>query len=96
LEADLTLKESLIALANAWCAAHGRQLSSLGTLVVKDAKFFDRLLSGGGLTVATFERFIGFFREPASWPSDAVPDDAAAILAILPPHETAEPELALT
>ncbi|MCZ4340599.1 hypothetical protein O4H52_03200 [Sphingomonadaceae bacterium G21617-S1] len=82
----MTLKESLIALANTWCAVHGRQLSSLGSLVVKDAKFFARVTDGGGLNVATFERFIGHFREPGNWPGAVVPDDAAAVLQALPPH----------
>lgn len=84
----MTLRESLIALATAWCAAHGRQLSSLGTLVVKDAKFFGRVADGGGLTVATFERFIGHFREPGNWPGATIPDDVARILEGLPPHES--------
>ncbi|WP_347269871.1 hypothetical protein [Rhizorhabdus histidinilytica] len=86
----MTLKESLIALANVWCTAHGRQLSSLGTLVVKDSKFFARLADRGGLTVATFERFIGHFRDAANWPGQTIPDEASAILNALPPHEPVE------
>lgn len=94
----MTLKESLIALANSWCVAHGRQLSSLGTLVVKDSKFFARLAGAGGLTVATFERFMAFFRDEESWPLGVLPADTAEILASLPPHEPAseQMEMALT
>ncbi|ARR54575.1 hypothetical protein HY78_14615 [Rhizorhabdus wittichii DC-6] len=87
MEVALTLKESLIALADAWCAATGRQLSGLSTLVLKDSKFFGRISGNAGLTVATVERFLAFFREPTNWPDASIPDDVAATLARLPAHE---------
>lgn len=83
----MTLKESLIALADAWCAVTGRQLSGLSTLVLKDSKFFGRIAGNAGLTVSTVERFLAFFRDPASWPDGTIPEDVSAILARLPAHE---------
>ena len=91
----MTLKESLIAIAEAWCAAHGRQLSGLGSMVVRDSKFFARIAAGAGLNVATFERFVGFFRDSTSWPAELIPDDVAAILKALPPHEAEAEQIEL-
>ena len=76
----MTLIDRLCRLAELWAAAQGRELSTLGTLVAKDGKFFARLGEGKTCTVALFERFLTFFREPANWPEDAIPADAAAVL----------------
>jgi hypothetical protein len=76
----MTLIDRLCRLAQLWATAQGRELSTLGTLVAKDGKFFNRLGEGKTCTVALFERFLLFFREPGNWPEESIPADAAALL----------------
>ena len=76
----MTLIDRLRRLAQLWADAQGKELSTLGTMVAKDGKFFGRLADGKTCTVAIFERFLIFFRDPASWPAGEIPDDAAAAL----------------
>lgn len=76
----MTLIERLLELARLWCAAHDRSLSRLATIVANDGKTLGRLEEGKTCTVAMFERFLFFFREPANWPGGAIPDAAAAPL----------------
>ena len=76
----MTLIDRLVKLAQLWAAAQERELSTLGTLVAKDGKFFGRLAEGKTCTVALFERFLLFFREPENWPEGILPADAAALL----------------
>jgi hypothetical protein len=58
-------------LASEWATANGRSLARLATLVANDGKLFDRLATGAGCTIATYERFMRFFADPANWPGDA-------------------------
>jgi hypothetical protein len=63
----MTLIERLFALAEHWARENKRSLSRLATIVVNDGKLFERLASGGSCTVATYERFIVYLREPTNW-----------------------------
>jgi hypothetical protein len=76
----MTLIERLQQLAEIWCAAQGRSRARLATIVANDGKFFERLDGGSKISVATWEAFIRFFREPGNWPTDCIPADAAALL----------------
>lgn len=76
----MTLIERLQKLAALWAAAQQRSLSRLATIVVNDGKLFDRLQGGASCTVATYERFLRFFREAGNWPEDTIPADAADLL----------------
>jgi hypothetical protein len=66
-------KPTLIATADAWCAATGMSKARLATLVVNDGKFFARLDAGGSCTLRTFERAMRWFSthwpEAATWPA---------------------------
>lgn len=71
------LKSRLVAVAAQWASAHGdAPLSRLGKRVASDATFFDRLGRGGGLNLATLERFAVFLIDPDNWPEGVVPQDA--------------------
>lgn len=77
------LKSRLLTCAEAWAAAHGNgegpaPLSRLGKAVAGDANFFDRIAGGGGLNLATLEKFARYLADAASWPAGAVPEEAAA------------------
>lgn len=76
----MTLLERLQRLGRLWADSQGRELSTLGTLVAKDGKFFARLEAGKSCTVATFERFLAFFREAGNWPEEEIPHAAAELL----------------
>jgi hypothetical protein len=81
--AHLDLKSRLLACAERWAAAHGRDgepapLSRLGKAVAGDANFFERIAGGGGVNVSTLEKFARFLADPANWPGGVVPDDARA------------------
>jgi hypothetical protein len=69
-----TLKEKLIADAEAHCARTGMSKARLATIVSKDGKFFTRIEAGGGCTIDMYERFQTFFdaaKAEASRPADA-------------------------
>lgn len=71
------LKSRLIRCAELWAAAHdGAPLSRLGKQVAGDANFFDRIATGGGLNLATLERFAGHLANSDNWPSGIVPQAA--------------------
>lgn len=75
MEIILTLLERLKALAAEWERQSGRSKARLATIVVNDGGFFVRIdQPKASCTVATFERFVGFFRDPANWPSGPVPE----------------------
>jgi hypothetical protein len=76
----MTLTDLLQRLARLWAEAHAKELSTLGTLVAKDGKFFARLEAGKTCTIDTFERFLRFFREPGNWPAAVIPHEAADLL----------------
>lgn len=71
------LKSRLLAVAERWAAAHdGAPLSRLGKPVAGDANFFDRLQRGGGINLATLEKFAEHLADPANWPEGCVPQEA--------------------
>lgn len=73
------LKSRLLDCAERWAAAHdGAPLSRIGKTVAGDANFFDRISRGGGVNLATLEKFAGFLADPANWPDGAVPKEAVA------------------
>ena len=90
----MTLIDRLQRLAQLWATAQGKELSTLGTLVAKDGKFFARLEEGKTCTVATLERFLVFFRDRTNWPDSAIPDPGAELLADIQSVATAS-EVAL-
>ena len=61
----MTLKDQLLNNAARFCEDKGISKARLATIVVNDGKFFDRIESGGGFTVATFEKFERYFRNEA-------------------------------
>lgn len=77
------LKSRLVQCAEAWAAAHARDgqpapLSRLGKAVAGDANFFERVAAGGGVNVATLEKFARHLADPANWPGGEVPEEARA------------------
>ena len=76
----MTLMDCLVRLGTIWAKAHDKELSTLGTIVAKDGKFFGRIEAGKGCNIATWEKFIGFFREAGNWPECMIPADAAEVL----------------
>lgn len=58
----------LIRQAETYAAHTGRSLSTVSSYAVRDGKFFDRLKSGGGCTLKTASKLIGWFDQ--NWPSD--------------------------
>jgi hypothetical protein len=80
MERALTLIERLMRLGVLWAEANGRSPARLATIVANDGKLFDRLAGGATCTIATFERFIVFLRDPANWPAAGMPDEATGLL----------------
>lgn len=76
----MRLVDHLQELARLWGEASGRSLSRLATRVVNDGDFFRRLDRGGGFKDATFEKFLGFFRDGANWPDNVIPLAAVELL----------------
>lgn len=73
--------DQLVHLATIWADANSRSRSRLATLVVNDGKFFDKVeMQGAGCTVATFEKFLLFFRDGANWPEGRIPEAACDLL----------------
>lgn len=80
----MRLEDHLLALVAIWERATDRSRSRLATIVVSQGAFFTRIEKGGSFTVASFEKFLTYFRDPANWPGDTIPGDAADLLAALP------------
>jgi len=58
----MDLKSALIAAADRYCETAEISKARLATLVANDGKFFQRIESGGGLTLKMYERFMAYFR----------------------------------
>lgn len=86
----MRLEEYIKQLADRWALANGRTLSALGGLVAKDGKFFSRIEAGGRITTAKFEDCLSFFRDPANWPDNSIPETAAHLLEQLDNISTGE------
>lgn len=76
----MQLTEYLQRLSEIWATAHGRTLGALATQVANDGKFFTRLDAGMQPRVATFEKFLAFFRSGENWPDNRIPLSAAELL----------------
>lgn len=76
----MTLTDYLTELAARWCDATGRTTGALSTLVVNDAKTFDRISRGGSVTLPVFERYLRYFRDASNWPGMTIPLDVADLL----------------
>jgi hypothetical protein len=76
----MTLIERLLELTTIWSAASGKSPATLSTRVVNDGKFFARIEQSRTCSVASWEQFLGFFRDSANWPNDTIPPDAAELL----------------
>lgn len=80
----MRLVDHLLSLADIWARASDRSTARLATVVAKDGGLFPRIADGGSITLATFEKFLTYFRDAANWPDHVIPPDAAALLAALP------------
>ena len=71
------LKQQLLDCAASWCAANaGAPTSRLGKAVVGDANFVSRVAEGGGVNLATLEKFAAFFADAGNWPVGCVIPEA--------------------
>ena len=59
----------------------GRSLALVATIVLNNGAFFTLVAAGKPFTVFALERVAAWFRQPANWPNEAIPRDAAAALA---------------
>lgn len=83
--------DQLLKLADLWSAATGRSRARLSTIVADNGRFFGQIEKPGATcTVATFEKFLSYFRDGANWPDGLIPHDAAAVLSNFANIATAE------
>lgn len=64
---EMSLRESLINTADAYCAVTGVAVSRVGCEIARDGKFIMRLKEGGDCTTRTYENAMTWFSR--SWPS---------------------------
>lgn len=65
----MTLKEQLLTVARAYCAASGRSLARVSTLIFNGGSKFRQLEEGADLSTGNFEAAMVWFS--TNWPSDA-------------------------
>lgn len=65
----MTLRETLIIVANHYAQARRLSMSRVSTLVLNDGKALDRISSGGDLNTGSYERALEWFS--ANWPRGA-------------------------
>jgi len=58
----------------------GKSLSRVATIVVSSGAFFNRLRAGKTFSVTNLEKFATWFRVPANWPDQVIPQAAAVAL----------------
>lgn len=72
-----SLRQRLLAAANAWAVATGRTLGGLSAKVANHGHALDRLADPDkAVTDATLEKFARFLVDPANWPNGAVAKEA--------------------
>lgn len=77
----MTLIERILELAGLWADAKGHSTTArLSTIVANDGGLLKRLADGGNTTVATVDKFVSFLRDPANWPTGAIPLAAQGLL----------------
>lgn len=80
-----TYEQALLTVARAYTAAvaehGGKSLARVATIVANRGSFFDAIEGGATCTVRNFEQFALYFADPANWPNQTVPADAAKALA---------------
>lgn len=80
----LTFDTALIEIGRCYtdavAAKGGRSLSRVATIVANTGTFFSRLETGATCTTRSLEKFAEFFGDPANWPGNVVPDEAATAL----------------
>lgn len=59
--------ELLNAVSN-YCQVTGKSPATVATQVMNDGKFFDRIESGGGCTMHTYEKVMKWFKDNAPKP----------------------------
>ena len=72
--------DQLVSIADVWAESHGRSKARLATIVVNDGNFFKRIEETENCNLNTFEKFLFFFRDPANWPDDNIPEAAVRLL----------------
>lgn len=73
----LRLRDRLLLAADAWCAATGRSVGALSSVVANHAQTLQRLRDpSNNVTDATIEKFAAFLSDPANWPEGAVSQEA--------------------
>lgn len=82
---ETELRSNLIACASAFAAARSLSLSTVGRLVAKDGRFFDRLDDGSTFTARKYDEVIRWFSD--SWPEGAVWPPSVERPAALEPAE---------
>jgi hypothetical protein len=66
----MTLRDQLISVSDAFCAASGMSRARLSTLMMKGGARLDAIAEGGDLTTRSFEAAMAWLS--ANWPQSAV------------------------
>lgn len=59
----MNYKDTILKAVKSYCEKTGREPGGVANIIVNDGKFFDRLESGGGCTMATYEKVMSWFAE---------------------------------
>lgn len=65
-------RKQLLEAAEAYCKTTGLSRATVGNYVAKDNRFFDRIESGGGCTIDTFQKVMRWFSE--NTPAESKPE----------------------
>lgn len=57
----MSYKDTLIEAAKSYSSATGRALSGIGREILNDTRFFERIMSGGGCRIDTYEKVMSWF-----------------------------------
>lgn len=63
-------KNTILKTAAEYCELSGRARSGVANSIMNDGKFFDRIEQGGGCTMDTYQRVMGWFAENMPAPPD--------------------------
>ena len=80
----MNLKQQLLAITDAYCAATGRSASRVSTLIFNDGKRIAAIKDGGDLATGRFEHGMSWFS--GNWPKDADWPEGIARPEPLPPE----------